>query len=71
MFRFISSFMVAIYNILVFGFVFLTVVKKIIILLCSILRGITAIIFYKALTFLEIVENVSKIFYKSLNVGTV
>lgn len=58
--------MVAIYNILVFG-----VVKKIIILLCSILRGITAIIFNKALTFLEIVENVSKIFYKSLNVGTV
>lgn len=50
---------------------FLTVVKKIIILLCSILRGITAIIFYKALTFLEIVENVSNIFYKSLNVGTV
>lgn len=50
---------------------FLTVVKKIIILLCSILRGITAIIFYKALTFLKIVENVSKIFYKSLNVGTV
>lgn len=71
MFRFILFFMVVIYNIFVFGFVFLIVVKKIIILFCLILRGIIVIIFYKVLIFFEIVENVLKIFYKFLNVGIV